>query len=180
MTDEKRKPGRPRKWSSDAERMRATRAAERAKRVADEERREARGAEQERASREQYASSPTAKSTSPAPISPKTGNTWKAVHATCEANIVKLRGEVRELEDEYGDSVYDRWILEHQYRMAVARMQEHDPDGIAWLDEQVSPVGISPGGLPRRAAAATAWWPQGATPRAVRATSLAFTYGEPE
>ena len=51
--------------------------------------------------------------------------------------IVKLRDEVRELEDEYDDSVYDRWILEHQYRMAVARMQEHDPEGIAWLDEQV-------------------------------------------
>jgi len=50
---------------------------------------------------------------------------------------VKLLGEVRELEDEYDDSVYDRWILEHQYRMAVARMQDHDPDGIAWLDEQV-------------------------------------------
>jgi len=60
-----------------------------------------------------------------------------AVHATCEADIVKLRDEVRQLEDEYDDSVYDRWILEHQYRMAVARMQEHDPEGIAWLDEQV-------------------------------------------
>ena len=60
-----------------------------------------------------------------------------AVHATCEANIVKLRDELRQLENEYDDSVYDRWILEHQYRMAVARMQEHDPDGIAWLDEQV-------------------------------------------
>jgi len=136
MTEEKRKPGRPRKWSSDAERMRAARAAKREKRVADEGRREAKRAEQERASREQFASSPTAKPAT-APAAQKTGNTWMAVHATCEANIVKLRDELRQLEDEYDDSVYDRWILEHQYRMAVARLQEHDPEGIARLDEQV-------------------------------------------
>ncbi|HYN33505.1 MAG TPA: hypothetical protein VES40_12830 [Ilumatobacteraceae bacterium] len=136
MTDAKRKPGRPRKWSSDAERMGAARAAERAKRLADEERREVQRAERERASREKFASSPNFEPV-PAPGAPTTGNTWMAVHATCETNIVKLRGELRELEDEYDDSVYDRWILEHQYRMAVTRMQEHDPDGIAWLDEQV-------------------------------------------
>ncbi len=34
MGEEKRKPGRPRKWASDAERMRATRAARRAEREA--------------------------------------------------------------------------------------------------------------------------------------------------
>jgi len=136
MTDEKRKPGRPRKWSSDAERMRAARAAKREKRLAGEERREVKREEKERATREQFASSPNAKPV-PAAGAPKTGNTWKAVHATCEANIVKLRDEVRQLEAEYDDSVYDRWILEHQYRMAVTRMQEHDPDGVAWLDEQV-------------------------------------------
>ena len=34
MGEEKRKPGRPRKWASDAERMRATRAAQRAAREA--------------------------------------------------------------------------------------------------------------------------------------------------
>ena len=123
MTDEKRKPGRPRKWSSDAERMRAARAAKQAKRLADEERREVKRAEQERASLEQFESSPNAKPV-PAAGAPKTGNTWMAVHATCEANILKLRGELRELEDEYDDSVYDRWILEHQYWMAVARMED--------------------------------------------------------
>lgn len=96
MTDEKRKPGRPRKWSSDAERMRAARAAKRAKRLAAEERREVKRAERERASCEQFASSPNSKPM-PAPGASKTGNTW----------------------------------------MAVARMQEHDPDGVAWLDEQV-------------------------------------------
>lgn len=136
MTDEKRKPGRPRKWSSDAERMRVTRAATRAKRLADEERREAKRTEQERATRERFASAPSPKPL-PAAGASKTGNTWKAVHATCEANIVKLRGEVRQLEDDYDDSVYDRWILEHQYRMAVERMREHDAEGVAWLDEQV-------------------------------------------
>ncbi len=116
--------------------MRATRAAKRAKRLADEERREAKRAGQERATRERYARAPSSKP-APAASAPKTGNTWKAIHATCEANIVKLRGELRQLEDDYDDSVYDRWILEHQYRMAVARMQEHDPEGVAWLDEQV-------------------------------------------
>jgi len=95
MTDEKRKPGRPRKWSSDAERMRATRAAKRAERLADEERREVKRAEQERASREQFASSPNTKPV-PAAGSPKTGNTWMAVHATCEANILKLTGSGHE------------------------------------------------------------------------------------
>lgn len=132
MTDEKRKPGRPRKWSSDAERMRAARAAKRAECAAEAERLEAKRQVQDWKERERYATPPNTNAGAP-----KTGNTWKAVHATCEANILKLRDEVRELEDEYDDSVYDRWILEHQYRMAVARMQEHDPDGIAWLDEQV-------------------------------------------
>ena len=55
MTEEKRKPGRPRKWSSDAERMRAARAVKRERRLADEERREAKRAERERANREQFA-----------------------------------------------------------------------------------------------------------------------------
>lgn len=132
MTDEQRKPGRPRKWSSDAERMRAARAAKRAERAAEAERLEAKRQIQGWKERERFATPPNTKA-----AMPKTGATWKAVHATCEANIVKLRGEVRQLEDEYDDSVYDRWILEHQYRMAVARMQEYDPDGIAWLDEQV-------------------------------------------
>jgi hypothetical protein len=132
MTDEKRKPGRPRKWSSDAERMRAARAAKRAERRAEADRLEAKRQVQEWKERERFATPPNAKAGTP-----KTGATWKAVHATCEANIVKLRDEVRQLEDEYDDSVYDRWILEHQYRMAVTRMQEHDPEGVAWLDEQV-------------------------------------------
>lgn len=133
MTDEKRKSGRPRKWSSDAERMRATRAA---KRLHDEERRELKRAEQDRESREQFASSEHGNPVSAAGV-PTAGNTCMALHATLEASILKLRGELRQLEDEYDDSLYDRWILEHQYRMAVARMREHDPEGVAWLDEQV-------------------------------------------
>lgn len=137
MTDEKRRPGRPRKWSSDAERMRATRAAQRAKRAEAEARKEARRVEQERVKREQFAKAPDAESASTASSARQTGLTWMEVHATCEANIVKLRAEVRQLEDEYDDAVYDRWILEHQYRMAVARMQAHDPDGLRWLDDQV-------------------------------------------
>ena len=133
MTDEKRKPGPPRKWSSDAERMRAARAAKLAERALEAERLEAKRQVQDWKERERFATPPNAKAGAA-----KTGNTWMAVHATCEANIVKLRDEVRKLEDEYDDSVYDRWILERQHRMAVARMQEHDLHGIAWLDEQVS------------------------------------------
>ncbi len=132
MTDEKRKPGRPRKWSSDAERMRATRAAKRAEREAEENRLEAKRLLHEVTERQRYSKPPKAKS-----AAAKNGNTWKAVHATCEANITKLREELRTLEDEYDDSVYDRWILEHQYRMAVTRMQERDPEGLVWLDDQV-------------------------------------------
>ena len=132
MTDEKRKPGRPRKWSSDAERMRATRAAKRAEREAEENRLEAKRLMQEVKDRRRYSTPPHARA-----AAAKSGNTWKAVHATCEANITKLREELRTLEDEYDDSVYDRWILEHQYRMAVARMQASDPEGLAWLDDQV-------------------------------------------
>ena len=132
MTDEKRKPGRPRKWSSDAERMRATRAAKRAEREAEEQRLEAKRLLQEVTERRRYSKAP--KATSGAA---KSGNSWKAVHATCEANITKLREELRTLEDEYDDSVYDRWILEHQYRMAVTRMQQRDPEGLVWLDDQV-------------------------------------------
>ncbi len=132
MTDEKRKPGRPRKWSSDAERMRAARAAKRAEREAEENRLEAKRLMQELQDRQRYATAP-----SPASGAKKSGNTWKAVHATCEANITKLREELRTLEDEYDDSVYARWILEHQYRMAIARMQKRDPEGLAWLDDQV-------------------------------------------
>ena len=178
MTDEKRKPGRPRKWASDAERMRGARAATRVERLADEERREVERADQERANREQFASSPNAKPLPSAGV-PKTGNTWKAVHATCEANILKLRDELRELENEYDDSVYDRWILEHQYRMAVARVQEHDPtESLGWTNRFVA--GNPAGGLPRRPAAVAPRWSQDATSEVVTATSLAFTYGEPE
>lgn len=137
MTDEKRNPGRPRKWSSDAERMRAARAAKRVKRFAEEERRAAECAEHDRARREQLASAPNAQSASTTSLASEVDNTRIAVHATCEANILKLQADVRQLEDAYDDSIYDRWILEHQYRMAVERMREHDPDGVAWLDEQV-------------------------------------------
>ncbi len=120
MTDEKRKPGRPRKWSSDGERMRAARATKQAKRLADEERSEAKRAEQERASRERFASPSKAKPVSAAGA-PKTGNTWLAVHAVCEANIVKLGDEVRELEGEYDDSIYVRYRLRQRAARWAAR-----------------------------------------------------------
>jgi len=136
MTEQK-KPGRPRKWSSDAERMRAARAAKREQQRAEEEWRAARARRREHPRRAASASQSTAEPTSGESCAPKAGNTWMAVHATCEANIRKLQEEVRRLEDDYDDTVYDRWMLEHQYRMAVARMRDRDPEGLAWLDDQV-------------------------------------------
>jgi len=47
MTEEKRKAGRPRKWSSDAERMSASRATKRKEQRTEEEERTARSKERD-------------------------------------------------------------------------------------------------------------------------------------
>lgn len=137
MTDDKRNSGRPRKWSSDAERMRAARAAKRSKKLAEEQRRAAENANDQTAQLQRRTVEPDSAASSTEVPAVKSGNTGMAIHATCEATILELRAEVRKLEDEYDDSVYDRWILEHRYRMAIARMREHDPDGVEWLDVEV-------------------------------------------
>ncbi len=137
MPDEKRKPGRPRKWSSDAERMRATRAAKREQQRVEEAPRGKRAGARQEAKRAELAGPGVAVRASNSGQTLEPSNTWMAVHAVCEANIRKLRAEVRRLEDDYDDAVYDRWILEHQYRLAVGRMRDRDPEGLAWLDEQV-------------------------------------------
>lgn len=132
MTDEKRKPGRPRKWSSDAERMRAARAAKRAERAAEAERREEEIREREASRRERCAASPEVTSGQS-----KNRVTSSDVHATCQAEITRLYQELRETEDAYDDAVYDTWVWEHQYRMALVRMRDRDPEGVEWLDQEV-------------------------------------------
>lgn len=134
MSDEKPKPGRPRKWSSDAERMRANRAAKRAKQRADAERREA--AEREAA---EMAKDPL--SLAPEPEAPATNLNAQeplAAHGPSEAVIEELREEVQRLEAEFDEVVYDRWSVATQYRLAIHRMQEFDPPGLDWLDEQIT------------------------------------------
>lgn len=104
MTDEKREPGRPRKWSSDAERIRAARAAKREQRRAAEEWSVARQECNERRARETFSTAPVAEegrdvSAQSAP------NDFAPELSVCSAEIDKLRAEVRRLEDEYDDVV---------------------------------------------------------------------------
>ncbi len=127
MTDEKRKPGRPRKWSSDAERMRAARAAKREERRVAEERRAARREQQERRTREKYSTAATSESVTAKPA-PSVPDDLAGDDSSSQAEVERLRAEVRRLEDEFDDVVYDRWIFETQYRMAIHRMRQHDPD----------------------------------------------------
>ena len=136
MTDEKRKPGRPRKWSSDAERMRAARAAKREERRVAEERRAVRREQRERRTREKYSTAATSESVTAEPT-PSAPDDDVDDDISNQAEVDKLRAVVRRLEDEFDDVVYDRWIYEVQYRMAIHRMRQHDPDGLAWLDEQL-------------------------------------------
>jgi hypothetical protein len=136
MGGAQQRPGRPRKWSSDAERMRAARAAKRETQRAADERGAARRQQHERRTREKSTTVPTteqlvapAESTIPEPHGGE--------HVAERSEVDRLRAEVRRLEDEYDDVVYDRWIFETQYRMAICRLQQHDPEGLAWLDEQL-------------------------------------------
>lgn len=157
MTNEKRKPGRPRKWSSDAERMRAARAAKREEGRIAEERRAARREQTERRTREKHSTVPTNESieAKPAAIAP---DDVAADEISNQAEVNKLRAEVRRLEDEFDDVVYDRWIFETQYRMAIHRMRQHDPDGLAWLDEQLRRWALQRSGeLEARRRARRAW-----------------------
>ena len=136
MPDEKRKPGRPRKWSSDAERMRAARAAKREERRVAEERRAARREQQERRTREKYSTAATSESVTAEPT-PSVPDDDVDDGISNQTEVDKLRAEVRRLEDAFDDVVYDRWIYEMQYRMAIHRMRQHDPDGLVWLDDQL-------------------------------------------
>ncbi len=138
MGEQKRKPGRPRKWASDAERMRATRAAQRAEREAALRRAEAGSGDTVRWSAEAplpvdslvaSASQPPAPAVAPEPV---------ADHTDCEATIGALRRELVDLEERYDDLVLSRWMLSRKYAHALGRMRTHDPAGIVWLVERLA------------------------------------------
>ena len=138
MGEPKRKPGRPRKWASDAERMRATRAVQRAEREA---------ASQRAQEGSRRADGPggdvpmpvvsrvvAASQTPPAAVVPETA----AEHVDCEMIIGALRTELADLEERYDDLVLSRWILSQKYECALGRLRSHDPAGIAWLVERLA------------------------------------------
>lgn len=138
MAEEKRRPGRPRKWASDAERMRATRAAQRAAREAASRQAEevSRGTDRRRGEAPVPVDSPVAPaSQSPVPVvAPEP----VADHTDCEAIIGALRTELVNLGERNDDLVLSRWILAHKYELALGRMRSHDPAGIVWLVERLA------------------------------------------
>ena len=139
MGEQKRKPGRPQKWASDAERMRATRAAQRAEREAASQRttRQSSGAggrddDDERTPIDAPAAAATP--TPPTAVAPER----VADHSDCDATISVLRAELEWLDERYDDLVLSRWILAQKYERALGRMRTHDPHGINWLVEQLA------------------------------------------
>lgn len=138
MGEEKRKPGRPRKWASDAERMRATRAAQRAEREAasPQEGKDSRDADRRWGEAPVPVVSPVASTNQPpaSAVAPEP----IADHKDCEATIRALRTELVNLEERYDDLVLSRWMLSRKYDHALGRMRLHDPAGIAWLVERLA------------------------------------------
>jgi hypothetical protein len=111
MGEPKRKPGRPRKWASDAERMRATRAAKSAEREET-----ARRAEQDSRDTDRWSGEAPARADSPVasasrPPASAAAPESIAEHTDCEATVGALRRELLDLEERYDDLVLSGWIL---------------------------------------------------------------------
>ena len=138
MTEPKRKPGRPRKWASDAERMRATRAAQRAEREADLRRAEKGSRDADR--RRDEAPPPVGLFAASAGQPPASAVARQPVadHTDCDETIGALRRELIDLEERYDDLVLSRWVLSRKYEHALGRMRSHDPAGIVWLVERLA------------------------------------------
>jgi hypothetical protein len=138
MGEEKRKPGRPRKWASDAERMRATRAAQRAERKAasPQEGKDSRDAGWRCGKTPMPVVSPVASTNQPpaSVVAPEPITD----HEDCDATIRALRTELVNLEERYDDLVLSRWMLSRKYGHALGRMRSHDPAGIVWLVERLA------------------------------------------
>jgi hypothetical protein len=137
MGEQKRKPGRPRKWASDAERMRATRAAQRAGREAASRRAEKGSGDAGR--RRGEVPVPVVSTVASASEPPASAVAPEAVadHPDCEATVRALRTELVRLE-ERKDLVLSRWIVAQKYECALGRMRTHDPAGIVWLVEHLA------------------------------------------
>ena len=138
MGEQKRMPGRPRKWASDAERMRATRAAQRAEREAASQRTTPRssgaGVRDDDEPMPIDARAVAAIPTPPTAVAPE-----RVVdHGDCDATISVLRAELFRVEERYDDLVLSRWILAQKYERALGRMRTHDPHGINWLVERLA------------------------------------------
>lgn len=138
MGEQKRKPGRPRKWASDAERMRATRAAQRAERDAASQRATTRshGADGRGGAAPDPAVLAVAARSQPQPSAVLSAPV--ADHTECEATIGALRRELLNLTERYDDLVLSRWMLSRKYEHALGRMRSHDPAGIVWLVERLA------------------------------------------
>lgn len=138
MVEQKRKPGRPRKWASDAERMRAVRAAQRAERDAALQRAKkvSRSADGQGGDAPMPVVPPVASAsqTSASAIAPER----VADQTECKATIGALRAELVDLEERYDDLVLSRWMLSRKYECALGRMRSHDPAGIVWLVEHLA------------------------------------------
>ena len=138
MGEEKRKPGRPRKWASDAERMRAARAAKRAERDATSRRAKQVSSDTDR--RWGEAPVPVVSPVAPPSQLPTSVVALEPIadHSDCEAAIGALRRELVDLEERYDDLVLSRWMLGRKYEHALGRMRSHDPAGIVWLVEHLA------------------------------------------
>ena len=138
MGEQKRKPGRPRKWASDAERMRATRAAQRAEREAASER-ATRRSSGTRSRDDDGRMSIDAPLVAAVPMPPTAVASERVDdHSDCDATFSVLRAELAQLDERYNDLLLSRWILAQKYERALGRMRTHDPDGINWLVEQLA------------------------------------------
>jgi hypothetical protein len=137
MGEQKQKSGRPRKWASDAERIRATRAAQRAERAAASRRAENGSRGDDRRGGE--APAPVIAPVDSASEPPASAVVQEpADHTDCEVTIGALRTELVDLEERYDDLVLSRWILAQKYECALGRMNLHDPAGIVWLVDQLA------------------------------------------
>ncbi len=126
MSEPKPKPGRPRKWSSDAERMRATRVAQRQKK------------EGEVAKSQRKKLAEAARVVAPPPVDPQhpedppPGIGDKIELDLARKQIEALRKEIRSREDEY-DTLYGSYReRETELIRALGRLYVADPDGPYW------------------------------------------------
>lgn len=117
--------------------MRAARAASARSKLAEEERRAARSKARDEARR--AAKATVAESEPPGSASADRASSCdpRVVHAECRATIRKLQMIIDKMGDDRSDLILDRWMLKERYDFAIGRMEKHDPEGPAWLDNHL-------------------------------------------